>query len=69
MDATDIFMHTYMHTHTFQMVKAAVGLKITAQNLENAVAGSQLLVLGPRDDIEDLKDEVMQVDTFAGSYF
>jgi len=41
-------------------VKAAAGLKISAPNLENAVPGSQLLVCGPRDNIEDLKDEVMQ---------
>jgi translation initiation factor 5B len=47
----------YVH---HKSVKAAVGLKISAQNLENAVAGSQLLVLGPRDDLEELKDEVMQ---------
>jgi len=43
-----------------KVAKAAIGLKITAQNMENAVPGSQLLVCGPRDDIEDLKDEVMQ---------
>jgi translation initiation factor 5B len=40
-------------------VKAAAGIKIAASNLEDAVAGSQLLVCGPNDDIEDLKDEVM----------
>ena len=27
--------------------------------MEHAVAGGELLVLGPRDDLEDLKDEVM----------
>lgn len=42
-----------------KVVKAAMGLKISAQGLESAVPGSQLLVCGPRDDVEDLKDEVM----------
>jgi translation initiation factor 5B len=40
-------------------VKAAMGLKISAQNMEMAVAGSQLMVCGPRDNMEDIKDEVM----------
>lgn len=40
-------------------IKAAMGVKITANGLENAVAGTQLLVCGPRDNIEDLKDDCM----------
>lgn len=40
-------------------VKAALGVKISANDLEHAVAGSRLLVVGPNDDEEDLKDEVM----------
>jgi translation initiation factor 5B len=40
-------------------VKAALGVKITAQNLGNAIAGSRLLVVGPDDDEEDLAEEVM----------
>mmetsp|Transcript_14002 Transcript_14002/g.27530 ORF Transcript_14002/g.27530 Transcript_14002/m.27530 type:complete len:868 (-) Transcript_14002:256-2859(-) len=40
-------------------IKAAMGVKITANGLEHAVAGTQLLVCGPKDDIEDLKDESM----------
>eukprot|EP01027_Heterolobosea_sp_BB2_P003649 GEZU01005500.1.p1 GENE.GEZU01005500.1~~GEZU01005500.1.p1 ORF type:complete len:868 (-),score=490.90 GEZU01005500.1:2466-4721(-) len=40
-------------------IKAAMGIKIVAQDLEGAVAGSSLLVAKPGDNIEDLKDEVM----------
>jgi len=40
-----------------KLVHAAAGIKISANGMEHAVAGSQLLVLGPKDDIEDLKDE------------
>lgn len=41
-------------------LKAAQGIKITAQGLEHAIAGTQLHVVGPDDDLEDLKDEAMQ---------
>jgi translation initiation factor 5B len=34
-------------------------VKITAPDLDKAIAGSRLLVLGPDDDEEDLRDEVM----------
>ncbi|KAB5593240.1 Translation initiation factor 5B [Ceratobasidium theobromae] len=40
-------------------VKAALGVKIAAPDLEKAIAGSRLLVVGPDDDEDDLKDEVM----------
>ncbi|KAH0587010.1 hypothetical protein H2248_005829 [Termitomyces sp. 'cryptogamus'] len=40
-------------------VKAALGVKITAPDLEKAIAGSRLLVVGPDDDEEDLKEEIM----------
>jgi translation initiation factor 5B len=40
-------------------VKAALGVKITAPDLEKAIAGSRLLVVGPDDDEDDLRDEVM----------
>lgn len=40
-------------------VKAALGVKVTAPDLEKAIAGSRLLVVGPDDDEEDLKEEVM----------
>jgi len=41
-------------------VKAALGVKISAQGLTNAIAGSRLLVVGPDDDEEDLAEEVME---------
>ncbi|KAG9092561.1 hypothetical protein FS749_015618 [Ceratobasidium sp. UAMH 11750] len=40
-------------------VKAALGVKIAAPELEKAIAGSRLLVCGSDDDEDDLKDEVM----------
>lgn len=40
-------------------VKAALGVKISAPDLEKAIAGSRLLVVGPDDDEDDLKEEVM----------
>ncbi|KAH7344044.1 hypothetical protein B0J17DRAFT_645130 [Rhizoctonia solani] len=40
-------------------VKAALGVKISAPDLEKAIAGSRLLVVGPDDDEDDLKDEIM----------
>ncbi|GAA5816980.1 hypothetical protein MFLAVUS_010515 [Mucor flavus] len=46
----------YVH---HKSVKAALGIKISAPDLEKAIAGSRLLVVGPDDDIEDLKEEVM----------
>lgn len=41
-------------------VKAALGVKIAANDLELAVAGSRLLVVGPDDNEEELKDDVME---------
>lgn len=48
---------SYLH---HKEIKAAQGVKIAAQNLESAVAGTQMLVAGPADDIEVLKAEVME---------
>lgn len=48
---------SYLH---HKEIKAAQGVKIAAQNLESAVAGTQMLVAGPGDDIEVLKAEVME---------
>ena len=38
---------------------ASLGVKIAANDLEGAIAGSRLLLVGPEDDEEDLEDEVM----------
>ena len=47
---------TYVHN---KEVKAAMGIKIAADGLDTAIAGSRLLVVGKDDDEEDLMDEVM----------
>ncbi|BBN08146.1 translation initiation factor 5B [Marchantia polymorpha subsp. ruderalis] len=41
-------------------LKAAQGIKITGQGLEHAIAGTQLYVVGPEDELEDIKEEAMQ---------
>lgn len=46
----------YVHN---KEVKASLGVKIAANDLDQAIAGSRLLVVGPNDDPEDLEDEVM----------
>ena len=46
----------YVHN---KEVRAALGVKIAANELENAIAGSRLLVVGPDDDEEDLEEAVM----------
>ncbi|KAJ8104759.1 hypothetical protein OPT61_g10584 [Boeremia exigua] len=46
----------YVHN---KEVKAAMGIKIAADGLDTAIAGSRLLVVGPDDDEDDLLDEVM----------
>ncbi|KAE8037969.1 hypothetical protein FH972_010518 [Carpinus fangiana] len=48
---------TYLH---HKKIKAAMGIKITAQGLEHAIAGTGLYVVGPDDDIEDVKDAAME---------
>lgn len=40
-------------------MKASLGIKIVAPDLEKAIAGSRLLVLGEDDDEEELREEVM----------
>ncbi|KAI6858860.1 hypothetical protein KC318_g21726, partial [Hortaea werneckii] len=49
----------YVHNKT---VKAALGVKITANGLDNAIAGSRLLVAknpNDEDEIEELEEDVM----------
>jgi len=41
-------------------LSTSMGIKISAPGLENAVAGTELLILGPDDDVEDLKEEVSE---------
>ncbi|CAH2067644.1 unnamed protein product [Thlaspi arvense] len=48
---------TYVH---HKEIKAAQGIKITAQGLEHAIAGTALHVIGPDDDIEAIKDQAME---------
>lgn len=46
----------YVHN---KEVKAALGVKISAPDLEGAIAGSRLMVIGPDDDESDIEEEVM----------
>lgn len=41
-------------------IKAAMGIKIAANDLESAIAGSRLVVVGSEDNEEDIKEEVMR---------
>jgi len=41
-------------------IKAAMGVRVVAPGLEHAVAGTQLFVVGPEDDEEELKATVME---------
>ncbi|KAF7151963.1 hypothetical protein RHSIM_Rhsim02G0211100 [Rhododendron simsii] len=62
-----LFQGTYLH---LKEIKAAQGIKITAQNtlfssikkygLEHVIAGTGLYVLGPHDDIEDIKESALE---------
>ena len=45
----------YVHN---KEVKAALGVKISAPNLEGAIAGSRMMVVGPDDDESDIEEEV-----------
>ncbi|GJN89516.1 hypothetical protein Rhopal_002503-T1 [Rhodotorula paludigena] len=46
----------YVH---HKSIKAAMGVKIVAPDLEKAIAGSRLLVCGEDDDEDELREEVM----------
>ena len=47
----------YVH---HKQVKAALGVKICAPDLEKAIAGSHLMVIKPGDDEEEIKEAVME---------
>lgn len=47
----------YVH---HKRIEAAMGVKIVAADLDKAVAGTEVLVVHPDDEIEDLKEEVME---------
>ncbi|KAL2497048.1 eukaryotic translation initiation factor 2 (eIF-2) family protein [Abeliophyllum distichum] len=48
---------TYLH---YKEIKAAQGVKITGQGLDHAIAGTALYVVGPDDDLEDIKEAAME---------
>ncbi|CAL5384465.1 unnamed protein product [Camellia sinensis] len=48
---------TYLH---HKEIKAAQGIKITAQGLEHAIAGTSLYVVGLDDDLEDIMESAME---------
>jgi translation initiation factor IF-2 len=61
MSATELTQATvwqgqYVH---HKEVKAALGVKIVAPELEKAIAGSRLMVVGEDDDEEEMREEVM----------
>ncbi len=47
----------YVHN---KVVKAALGVKICAPDLEKAIAGSHLMVIKPGDDEDAIKEQVME---------
>merc|ERR1712023_375875 len=48
---------SYLHHAEIQ---AAQGVKITGNNLEGTIAGTNMFVLGKEDDVEELKDAAME---------
>ncbi|CBN80114.1 EIF5B, eukaryotic translation initiation factor 5B [Ectocarpus siliculosus] len=47
----------YVH---HKAISGAIGVKICATGIEKAVAGTPIMVVGPDDDEEDIKEEVMR---------
>uniref|UniRef100_A0A3Q7GT69 Eukaryotic translation initiation factor 5B n=1 Tax=Solanum lycopersicum TaxID=4081 RepID=A0A3Q7GT69_SOLLC len=48
---------SYLH---HKEIKAAQSIKINAQGLEHAIAGTSLYVVGPDDDVENVKEAAME---------
>lgn len=60
-------VNTTTTVHTLQVkseyvhhkaISGAIGVKICATGIEKAVAGTPIMVVGPDDDEEDIKEEV-----------
>eukprot|EP00904_Undaria_pinnatifida_P007877 jgi/Undpi1/4219/HiC_scaffold_16.g07585.m1 len=47
----------YVH---HKAISGAIGVKLCATGIEKAVAGTPIMVVGPEDDEEDIKEEVMR---------
>lgn len=45
----------YVH---HKAISGAIGVKLCATGIEKAVAGTPIMVIGPEDDEEDIKEEV-----------
>lgn len=45
----------YVH---HKAISGAIGVKLCATGIEKAVAGTPIMVVGPEDDEEDIKEEV-----------
>ncbi|TQE02914.1 hypothetical protein C1H46_011472 [Malus baccata] len=52
-----IHLGAYLH---HSEIKAAQGIKISAQGLEHAIAGTALHVVGPHDDLDEIKETAME---------
>ena len=39
-------------------ISGAIGVKLCATGIDKAVAGTPIMVIGPEDDEEDIKEEV-----------
>lgn len=50
----------YLVSNFFQGLNTDMLWKCSFQGLEHAIAGTQLYVVGPEDDEDDIKDEAMQ---------
>lgn len=52
----------YVH---HKKIMGAIGVKLCATGIEKAVAGTPIMVVGPEDDEEDIKEEVRTVQRSA----